>query len=250
MSNSSSAGQNFPELLPIEWRRLKAGVAKLQYELETRLVSTGLDHSERIKVLAGFLARVIDVAMAEHLRHCSSTEQVATLMQDRIIREAAMVYVNHPPELAVPEFLVELNEGLTHFYNGGPWPDPPAGRLSPGMLVWGILGDRIRFWQVKHLELTAAAPGDDHFAQSLEIPPSLACESIDNEDDLSYLLAGKPAVTRAKAARILHVTDRQIRNLARDGKLQRIGEGQNAKITSDSIRKRIGIPEQSGSSRN
>ena len=59
--------------------------------------------------------------------------------------------------------------------------------------------------------------------------------------DPEALLGGKDSVTYQTAASVLAVGDRQIRRLVQQGALQTVGEGQNRKITSESLRRYGGL---------
>ncbi|PYT23512.1 MAG: hypothetical protein DMG57_31710 [Acidobacteria bacterium] len=73
----------------------------------------------------------------------------------------------------------------------------------------------------------------------------------------AHLLQGREAVQYETAAKYLDITERQVRNLVKKGKLVRVGEGQYKTITTESLRHYKGVishqkrnSEQSGTERN
>lgn len=56
------------------------------------------------------------------------------------------------------------------------------------------------------------------------------------------ILYATPRVSLTHAAELLEVSDRQIRKLVANGRLEQVGEGHHKRITSASILKRLGMP--------
>ncbi len=61
------------------------------------------------------------------------------------------------------------------------------------------------------------------------------------DDEMLALLYTRPAFKLTRAAEALGVSLRQVRRLAADGKLEKVGTGQAKRITTRSILARLGL---------
>jgi hypothetical protein len=91
---------------------------------------------------------------------------------------------------------------------------------------------------------TAIQPSNQLMASHSNDPEIQTAGTL-TEDEIKDLLKNNDRLTYETAAKILHVGIPQIRKLVRQKKLERVGEGHHKKITTDSLRRRRGIPKPS-----